>query len=76
MARVHRPGKRLDNVWSFDQVYAGVPAGQHCQCGHTASVHLMTIRRTVKIAIKCDECNCVAYFPVTELRPITVLDNG
>lgn len=67
MPAIHRKGKQLDNVWSFDQVYAGVPADQHCQCGHTASLHLVTFRRTSLLAIKCDDCVCNAYFPVVEL---------
>lgn len=70
MPPIHRKGKQINNVWSFDQVYAGVPAMQHCECAHTASVHLMTIQRTKKIAIKCDDCDCVAYRPVTELASV------
>lgn len=70
MATVHRKGKQINNVWSFDQVYAGVPAKQHCECGHTASVHLMTIQRTKKIAIKCDDCGCNTYNPVIELAEL------
>jgi hypothetical protein len=67
MATVHRKGKQLNNVWSIDQVYAGIAPEQHCKCGHTASVHLITYQRTKVLAIKCDDCACIAYYPVVEL---------
>lgn len=70
MPAIHRKGKRLNNVWSIDQVYAGIPAEQICKCGDPASHHLITYQRTKILAIRCDDCACIAYYPVVELQLI------